>query len=521
MSYDPTNFRANRLRSSDHIRFLSYYETIQQEMATHGASQFVATDPVSGAPLYIPNDSLTLSNLSRLADDRYLRFSSLQMDLCTANAAYAQIASLDNWNRCQVVLHEMGTLHYDPMVEDQRRKFLEMRMIKAKKETAEMTTAIAQVFKYIFATVDPFLSGKIQTFSSRTDPIHPPFANLIDSLTFLRTEMRGNTVANREALAAQLDKLKAASTLEEFRFVLDVFVSVVSTIATSIRLYGGNGMLSNSQIHFKLLSKINADASCLTFVRIQLNSQPAEITTLFDLRELVKPELDRAVDPLRSLGRSSVMSNSRSGSAYHLFADPNAASISNLASSVAAFNEEATSSENYTESLVNRAVEQALASRGQSTGRQSAFLSTSEQGEPVRQSNFTGDGQFRDGAPARNKIVCTEFLFGNCKHDNCRFDHPPHLANSMKTGGASANVTSNRRPAPPRPLPNSTRPPSPSSSRPNSPLRGALKSGLGKRPGSPAAPSSRKIQFGQAYTATYEEEQEEQEEQEEEEPYRR
>ena len=74
--------------------------------------------------------------------------------------------------------------------------------------------------------------------------------------------MRGNPVANREALAGQLDKIRPASSLEELRFVVDVFVSVITTIATSIRLYGGNGMLSNSQVHFKLLSKINPDASC-------------------------------------------------------------------------------------------------------------------------------------------------------------------------------------------------------------------------------------------------------------------
>ena len=66
-----------------------------------------------------------------------------------------------------------------------------------------------------------------------------------------------------------------------------------------------------------------------------------------------------------------------------------------------------------------------------------------------------------------------------------------------------------------------SRPTSPSTTRTNSPRKGALKSALGKRPGSPAAPSSRKIQFGKVYTATYEEEQKEYEEQQEEELYRR
>lgn len=40
-SYDPANFKVFRLKSSDPIRFLSSYKTVNQEIATHGASQFV------------------------------------------------------------------------------------------------------------------------------------------------------------------------------------------------------------------------------------------------------------------------------------------------------------------------------------------------------------------------------------------------------------------------------------------------------------------------------------------------
>ena len=62
--------------------------------------------------------------------------------------------------------------------------------------------------------------------------------------------MMGNVVANREAVLSQLDKLRMASNLDELRFVVDVFVSVTTTVTSSIQLYGGGGMLTNSQIHY-------------------------------------------------------------------------------------------------------------------------------------------------------------------------------------------------------------------------------------------------------------------------------
>ena len=145
------------------------------------------------------------------------------------------------------------------------------------------------------------------------------------------------------------------------------------------------------------------------------------------------------------------------------------------------------------------------------------------------QSNFSGDvRRSGDTTPAsstpRPKTVCTNFLYGQCSRSaqECRFDHPTGLANVLvNQGGAVANVSSGRSNDRTSSRPHSSRPTSPSSSRPNSPLKGALKSALGKRPGSPAAPSSSKIRFGNAYTATYEEEQEKYEEQQDEGLYRR
>ena len=439
MSYDPTNFRDNRLTNSEHIRFLNYYDTIQQEIATHGASQYVGVDP-AGKLLHYSLDLQILSEQSRLANDRYLRYTTLQMDLPIANATYDQMSTVANWNHCQTIMNELKELRYEaPFMEDQRREFLGQQLIKAKKETAHMTSAIAQVFQYLFATVDSFLSNKIQAFSSRTGPAHPPYVNLIDALAFLCAEMKGNTLANREACAAQLDKVNPASTLEEFRFVLDVFVSVIATIASSIRLYGGSGMLSNSQVHYKLLSKINPDAPCLTFVRIQLSAQPAETTSLSDMRNLIKPELDRVIDPLRAVDRSTNKSTSRWGAVHHLLSDPNATSITNIAVSVSAYNQDQPSAVPVTQGMVNRAVEQAVSlalnslENRPTAGRKQEVVAAwqSSLGENgLRRQMSTSSGSSN---PVRHKTVCTEYLWANCYRTNgpCKFEHPPHLYGSM------------------------------------------------------------------------------------------
>ena len=57
-------------------------------------------------------------------------------------------------------------------------------MVKCRKELTEVNTAVAQVFRYLFSTVDSYLSSKLQTFSSRTDPAHPPHINLVEALAF-------------------------------------------------------------------------------------------------------------------------------------------------------------------------------------------------------------------------------------------------------------------------------------------------------------------------------------------------
>ena len=520
-STDPQNYKLNKLRASDHIRFLNYNESINQEIATVGATQYVHKDAM-GATTYRPPNLQALTEASLTADSRYFRYSNLQMNLLEAQSAYDIHADVNSFNVRQQILNQLAALRYDPAVEDNRQKFFDQKVTKCRKELTEATTAVAHVFRYLFSTVDSYLSSKLQTFSSRTDPAHPPHINLIDALSFLRQEMKGNVVANREAVLSQLDKLRVANSLEELRFVVDVFMSVTTTVASSIQLYGGNGMLTNSQIHYKLLSKMDPNAPSLCMVRSRLTDQPPETTTLSQLRDLIKPEMDRVVDPMRSIGRSNVLSTSR-GSVFQAYAqDPNSASIPSMASSIEAYNSDLTPVFD-PQSLVDKAVEQALGAQA----RRPRFGANEGTDPSEWQSNFGGDmrrtasgSSTNSSTQPRLKSVCTQFLYGVCSRPpgECKYDHPARLAGSLSEGnGATANASIRRGP-PPRAPP---RPTSPSTSRPNSPLRGALKNTLGKRPGSPAAPSSRKIQFGQAYTTTYEEEQEENEEQQEDELYRK
>ena len=283
--------------------------------------------------------------------------------------------------------------------------------------------------------------------------------------------------------------------------MLDVFVSVTATVASSIRLYGGNGMLSNSQIHYKLLSKLDPNSPSLTFVRMQLTTQPPDTTTLAQLRDLIKPELDRVVDPLRSLGRSNVLSNSRSSS-YLSFVEPNSSSISNLSSSVEAFNScQPTVFD--PQVMVSQAVDEAILSVRSSL--------TSQDYGARRNSSFSSS----TSEQPRPKNVCTSYLYGTCERTtDCRFDHPASLEGSLGSRAegrlpkAAVNLAAGR--------PLASRPSS--FSRPQSPRKGPYKStpkgAFRKPPGSPAA--TRKIRFDKAFVTMYEEDEEQIQEEEDE-----
>ena len=503
-SYDSTNYKVHKLSSSDHIRFLNYFDTVQQEIATCGATIYLMTDANGHFTYQAPNVQMN-TGACHAADERFFQFTNLQMELLNAQRALDLAPSVATHQQRDAIFNQLGTLRYNPVIEDPRQKFFEQKLAKSRKETTEVTAAVTHVFRYLFSTLDSFLCSKLQVFASRTDAMHPPHINLVEGLQFLRQEMKGNPVANREACLAQIDKLRVATSLEELRFVLDVFVSVTSTVASSIRLYGGNGMLSNSQIHYKLLSKLDPNSSSLSYVRMQLTNQPPDTTTLAQLRDLIKPELDRVVDPLRSLGRSNVLSNSRNSS-YLSFADPNSSSISNLSNSVEAFN----SCQPVTfdpQAMVSQAVDEAF----QAATRLYAPLARPRLDEtsgsqPRNNSSFSSTSSTSASSDSRPKNVCTNFLKGTCDKtaEECRFLHPAHLEGSLAPGAEgrvprpSANATTGR------PFP---RPPSPK----KGPYKSTPKSAFRKPAGSPVA--SRKIQFNnKALVATYEEEEDQFEE---------
>ena len=517
-SFDSSNFRQSRLSSSDHIRFLKYWETVQQEIATHGATQYIQVGPTGGALYQMPNIQL-LSDCSQAADERFFQFSSLQMNLAQADRTLAADFNNANLNHRQTIFGRLQQLAYDPMVEDPRLKFFEQKLTKGRKDFTDMTTAIAHIFRYLFATLDSFLANKIQDFASRTDAAHPPHHNLMDALTFLQTEMKGNSIAIKEACNSQIDKLRTATTLEEMRFVLDVFVSVVATVTSSIRLYGGNGLLTNSQIHYKLLSKMDPNAPSLTTICWQVTQLNPETATLQQIRAIIKPELDRVVDPLRSIARSNVLSNSRQSSLLYSYSDPLASSMSNLASSVEVYNMEAPPLPQSHQDTVDKAVQQAVASAfATSNSRPFPFPPYNPDGNSSSlQSNYTGAGS----TGFRPKPVCTAFLYGTCGRSEaeCRFDHPAALAKILKppaegtNASSTFNAASNKSRFSNAPTSISNRPTSPRSQH-----KISLKSSLGKRSGSPVA--DRQVQFkSKAFSAEYDNGHEEEEGDEQREEY--
>ena len=495
LNYDSTNYRTHKLSSSDHIRYLNYSGTVQQEIATAGATVYLLTDAGGNCTYQAPNLQM-ITEACHAADERYFQYTNLQMQLLNAQQAFDLAPSFATHQQRDAIVNQLGVLRYNPAIEDPRQKFFEQKLAKSRKESTEVTVAVTHVFRYLFATLDSFLCNKLQMFASRTDAMHPPHVNLAEALQFLQQEMKGNPVANREACLSQIDKLRVATSLEELRFVLDVFVSVTTTVATSIRLYGGNGMLSNSQVHYKLLSKLDPNSPALTFVRMQLTNQPPDTTTLIQLRDLIKPELDRVVDPLRSLGRSNVLSNSRNSS-YLSFVDPNSSSISNLSSSVEDYN----SCQPITfdpQAMVSQAVDEALQAAARSHAPLSRPRPDGASGSQLRNSSFSTTSSASASSDSRPKNVCTNFLKGICDKsaDECRFLHPAHLEGSLAPGaeGRVPRPSTNAKTG--RPFP---RPPSPK----KGPYKSTPKGAFRKPAGSPVA--SRKIQF-KAHVAAYEEE---------------
>ena len=482
-AFSPTDFRASKLRYSDYMRFPDYYLFIQQEISTSGASQFVAVDR-DGRSIYRPPRIIDLQRRVDEQDGRYLNNSNATLGVAAAREEYANNANQWTWQALQQAQEAQRNIRYDAVVEDPRGRFMRDQLTAGLKEMSKMTVACTQVFKAIHATIDTHLSSKVQLIQSRSG--NAPSINLLDAMAMLATEMEGNKTANREACLEQINKLRVAHTLPDLRLVLDVMQTCKNTVDASIRLYGGNGQLSDSQYHYKLLSKVDPKAPELTFIRMQLSNK--EVTTpLEELRMLIKPELDRAVDPMRSLSRSSVSSTSRSG--YHA----QHVHVANLAGVV----------EDYNASTQKMEREEGRQEEGEGDRRDSDRWGRPSQGgypQPQQyEANYGGQaGGPRQQASEGHRIpaVCSSWLHNKCdRGTSCRFEHPPHLAGAMLPnapqrrmgGGLSAQASA----GPPRASP--------------SPGAKAADSSVGKkRPiGSPAPQKGAKIRVGKAYEASY------------------
>ena len=489
---DPSDYKVNKLKSSDQIRFLLYNEAVLQEVATHGGNQYIKVDNM-GVVIYSPPNLELLSTMSAAADERYYQNSNLQMELAKSRREHQQFNNANSYQRLQQAVNAAYDFGYDAG-ENDRQRFLESKLTKGRKETTEMITAVAHVFKFILNTTDNFLAEKVRGFSSRSATAAN--VNLVEALQFLKEEMKGNPVANREACLAQIDKLRIATSLSELRFVVDVFVAVTTSVATSIRLYGGNGMLTNSQIHFKLLERMSPDSPSLTLVRMKVSALDPDLTSLARIRAEIKVDLDRAVDPLATVARSGVLSTSR-GAALHVFQEPSATCLTNLSASVAGYNMAAVSSFDPA-AFMAETIQKATSQATENTIALLRGANAEAAGNDLKSYYGGGSNGLRGGGggprPDRTNI-CTAFLYGDCERGSiCRFQHPARLAGTMKDTNVAATASA------PTPLKSAFKdgvgrigvP-----SRPGSPTKST---GM-KRPGSPAPQGPRKIQFGKAYNA--------------------
>ena len=78
LNYDSTNYRTHKLSSSDHIRYLNYSGTVQQEIATAGATVYLLTDAGGNCTYQAPNLQM-ITEACHAADERYFQYTNLQI----------------------------------------------------------------------------------------------------------------------------------------------------------------------------------------------------------------------------------------------------------------------------------------------------------------------------------------------------------------------------------------------------------------------------------------------------------
>ena len=513
-AFHPTDYKKSPLLYTDQIRFVDYYKFMQQDIAMNGASIFLQID-ANGYATYTAPNIPALTKSCEEQDSRFLSNSNLQIQLASAYSNYQRLGDQDSWNAWLSAQAEVTNLKYNAAIEEPRQRFFRDQLTQGMKEANKMTVACTNVFRSINSTIDTYLSSRVQQYQSRISITDSPHFNLIDAIAMLVREMGGNFVANREALLDQISKLRIASTLSDCRFVVDAMQSVKTSVEASIGLFGGNGQLTNSQYHYKLLSKISPSSSELTFIRILITQQPN--TTPFEqLRAIIKTELDRGLDPMHSSIARTGASNSR-GSAYHAGIISDSSNISTLAGLIEDYNHGSDQLERGQDGYVQQMP--GVRNRPNDDGGYEAFYGGGADSAPIRRtsSSTSYPPRFNGSTGQGRTNVCTDFLHGDCaRGDNCRFGHPPNLAGALAGGGGGAGV---RLPSPPAAEAFATqnnahrregneRGRSPNGGRGNgrgrslSPNRSALKRPA--PPGTPPAVPGKKISFGnnKAYAAS-------------------
>ena len=418
-----------------------------------------------------------------LQNERYTTHMDLQMQQATAltfyNAqhAYNQAVGADaqnvvNWHEVQEVQQKMATLAYNPAFEDNRQRFLADSLQRASKDLLCMQKAVGAVFEWILSTVESSLGTRVIELQARNGAGYNPHTNLADAIAMLTKEMAGNPAGSRETCWEMMAGIKPATTVVGFRFVLDTMCSIWTVISSSIALHGGNGLPTPSQMHHKLMTKMDKNAAQLTYLRFRLQNIAAT-TPILSIRDQLKEDLDREGSDGRQLTRTMSGGSIR----QTMYATPNAANAASLEAMIEHYNLDATGQRGEADQGGGYQAWLAHGGGGKHPG------GTPMQGNYGRP-NGGGSSTNRGGTEGR-KAVCTNYLYDGCTRPDCKFGHPPlkelkNLIKMSQEGGAPISSA-----------PQAQRKPSP------------LKGGILKRPSTPIRlPPSKKLSYANA--ANYE-----------------
>ena len=223
------DYKKEPLKATDYLRYPNYHQALQQKVASTGAASYLEVDAMQ-QPIYTAPNLAAMTVQSNEQNRRYNSNMELQMEEAIALAAYNQFflqnqgagnnaQNIVNWQRVA------QALNYNGGIEDQRQRYLSDGLQRASKDLQTMQKAVGMVFEWILATVDATLENRVIALQARTRQGYQPHGNLIESIGMLTREMAGNPVGSREALWDMINRLKPATTVAAFRFVLDAICS--------------------------------------------------------------------------------------------------------------------------------------------------------------------------------------------------------------------------------------------------------------------------------------------------------